>query len=112
MVKKYIPERGDIVWLTFDPQAGHEQAGRRPAIVLSKLAYNAKRGLMIACPITSQINGYPLEVPIDVRKRASVVLPDHVRSVDWRARKAGFVQKASPEALARVAAIVASLIEA
>ena len=79
---------------------------------MSKLAYNAKRGLMIACPITSQTKGYPLEVPIDVKKRASVVLPDHVRSVDWRAGKAGFVQKASLEALDPVAAIVASLIEA
>jgi mRNA interferase MazF len=112
LVKKHIPERGDIVWLTFDPQAGDEQAARRPAVVLSKLVYNANRGLMIACPITSQIIGYPLEVPIDVKKRASVVLPDHIRSVDWRARKAGLVQKASPEALDRVAAIVASLIEA
>jgi mRNA interferase MazF len=112
LVKKYVPERGDIVWLTFDPQAGHEQAGRRPAIVLSKVAYNAKRGLMIAAPITSQIKGYPLEVPIDVKKRASVVLPDHVRSVDWRARRAAFVGKAPPAALDRVAAIVASLIEA
>lgn len=110
MVKKYIPDRGDIVWLSFDPQAGHEQAGQRPAIVLSKLAYNAKRGLMIACPITSQVKGYALEVPVSVHSSTSVVLPDHVRSVDWRARKAEFVQKAPTETLDRVVAIVAGLI--
>jgi mRNA interferase MazF len=89
LVKKHIPERGDIVWLTFDPQAGDEQAARRTAVVLSKLVYSAKRGLMIACPITSQNKGYPLEVPIDVKKRASVVLPDHIRSVDLKIRLLG-----------------------
>jgi mRNA interferase MazF len=83
----YVPERGDLVWITFTPQAGHEQAGRRPALVLSPSNYNGKAGMALVCPITNQAKGYPFEAPIpDGLAVTGVVLADHVRSVDWRAR--------------------------
>lgn len=86
---KYVPERGDIVWLALDPQAGREQAGYRPVLVLSPSAYNKKVGLAICAPITSQIKGYPFEVAIPEGQTVSgVVLADHVKSLDWRARRA------------------------
>ena len=110
MARGYIPHAGDIVWLNFTPQAGHEQAGHRPALVLSPKAYNQKTSLMICCPITTQIKHYPFEVLISGNP-ASVVLADQVKSVDWRSRKAkrkGFV---SPEALAEVRAKIIALIE-
>lgn len=89
MAAKYVPERGDIVWLELNPQAGHEQAGRRPALVLSPKAYNARTGLMLCCPITSQVKGYPFEVSLDeVLGAVGVVLADQVKSLDWMARKA------------------------
>ncbi len=85
----YIPERGDVVWLNFDPQTGHEQAGRRPALVLSPAAYNGKVGLALLCPITSQIKGYSFEVQIPAGLSVSgVILADQVKSLDWRVRKA------------------------
>lgn len=88
----YIPERGNIVWLTFTPQAGHEQAGRRPALVLSPSAYNGKVGLAIFCPITSQIKGYPFEVAVPQGLAVcGAILSDQVKSLDWRARKAEFI---------------------
>ena len=83
----YVPDAGDIVWLPFDPQAGHGQAGHRPALVLSPALYNARAGLMLCCPMTTQIKGYPFEVLIAGRK-PSAVLADQVKSVDWQARKA------------------------
>ena len=87
--RAYVPERGDLIWLTFDPQAGREQAGRRPAIVLSPAAYNARAGLALVCPITSQRKGYPFEVALPDRLPiGGVVLADHVKSVDWSARRA------------------------
>ena len=90
----YIPNQGDIVWITFNPQAGHEQAGRRPALVLSPAAYNGKVGLAILCPITSQIKGYPFEVLIpNGLKISGAILSDQVKSLDWKARKAEFVCK-------------------
>jgi mRNA interferase MazF len=94
----YIPDRGDIVWLTFNPQAGHEQAGRRPALVLSPAAYNGKVGLAIFCPITNQIKGYPFEVLIpDGLPISGAILADQVKCLDWMARQAAFVCKL-PEA--------------
>ena len=85
----YVPDRGDIVWLQFNPQAGHEQAGHRPALVLSPASYNRRSGLMLCCPISSQRKGYPFEVVIDVdTDRESVVLADQVKSLDWKVRKA------------------------
>ena len=85
----YVPERGDLVWLTFNPQAGHEQAGRRPAVVLSPAAYNKRVGLGIFCPVTSQVKGYPFEVtlPEDLPING-VILADQVKSLDWQARRA------------------------
>ena len=87
MVRSYVPDAGDIVWLSFDPQAGHEQAGHRPAVVLSPSAYNAKTSLMICCPMTSQIKNYPFEVRI-AGASPSAVLADQVKSLDWRKRRA------------------------
>ena len=85
----YCPKRGDVVWISFNPQAGHEQAGHRPALVLSPQAYNRKVGLAILCPLTNQVKGYPFEVRIPEGVQASgAVLADQVKSIDWRARKA------------------------
>jgi mRNA interferase MazF len=90
--KKYVPDRGDAVWLTFDPQAGHEQAGRRPAVVLSPRTYNGRTGLAILCPVTTQIKGYPFEVLIPSGLPISgAILADQVRSLDWHARKASLI---------------------
>lgn len=106
----YVPERGDIVWLSFDPQAGHEQAGHRPALVLSPKAYNAKSGLMLCCPLTTKIKGYPFEVSIN-GPSPSVALADQVKSLDWRARNAkkkGAATKAAiMEALGKARALLA-----
>jgi mRNA interferase MazF len=84
----YVPERGDIVWLSFDPQTGQEQAGRRPALVLSDSRYNRLTGRGVFCPITSKAKGYPFEVPIAAGGISGVVLSDHVKNLDWRARRA------------------------
>lgn len=89
---KYVPQRGDIVWITLNPQAGHEQAGRRPALVISPAAYNGKVGLAILCPITSQVKGYPFEVLIpDGFDVTGAILSDQVKSLDWRARDAELI---------------------
>lgn len=88
----YVPERGDVVWLTLQPQAGHEQTGRRPALVLSPAAYNGKVSLAVVCPITSRIKGYPFEVKLpDVCDVTGVILADQVKSLDWRARDAALI---------------------
>ncbi|MGH7067913.1 MAG: endoribonuclease MazF [Acetobacteraceae bacterium] len=84
---RFVPEAGDIVWLQFDPQAGHEQAGRRPAVVLSPATYNGRTGLLIACPTTTRIKGYPFEVLL-AGSRPSVALADQVESLDWQVRRA------------------------
>ena len=92
MARSYLPNRGDVVWISLNPQAGHEQAGRRPAVVVSPLAYNRKVGLALLCPITSQIKGYPFEVIIPQGlKLSGAVLSDQVRSFDWRARRAELI---------------------
>src|SRR5271169_6639686 len=105
----YIPDAGDIVWISFDPQAGHEQAGHRPAVVLSPAAYNAKTSLMICCPLTTQIKKYPFEVLI-AGTPPSAVLADRVKSLDWRNRKATRKGAVSSEELAEVRAKIRSLI--
>jgi mRNA interferase MazF len=103
VTRAYVPDEGDLVWLTFDPQAGHEQKGRRPALVLSPKLYNAKTGLAVACPVTNQEKGYPFEVPLPATGKISgVVLSDHVKSLDWQARRAVFGAKVSPEVLTDV----------
>lgn len=109
MVRRYVPEVGDIVWLAFDPQAGHEQAGHRPALVLSPSAYNGKTGLMLCCPMTSQVKGYPFEVLI-AGARPSAALADQVKSLDWVARKAKHKGKASSVEMAEVRAKIIALV--
>lgn len=95
----YVPERGDAVWTNFNPQAGHEQAGRRPAIVLSPQSYNGKVGLCLLCPITNQIKGYPFEVLIPAGLGVKgVVLSDQAKSLDWRVRNVEFINDL-PEAV-------------
>ena len=86
-MSEWVPQAGDIVWLHFSPQAGHEQAGHRPARVLSPAAYNGRSGLMLCCPLTTRIKGYPFEVAVP-GDPPSVVLSDQLRSLDWRARRA------------------------
>jgi mRNA interferase MazF len=108
-VSQYVPERGDIVWLQFDPQAGHGQVGHRPVLVLSPSRYNKLRGMMICCPMSSRIKGYPFEVVVS-RDTPSVVFSDQIKSLDWRARKAIHKDKASPEVLAEVQAKLAILL--
>ena len=99
----YVPERGDVVWITLNRQAGHEQAGRRPAVVLSPRSYNGKVGLAILCPITSRVKGYPFEVQIpsglEVR---GAILADQVKSLDWRAREAELMCTLPAKAIAEV----------
>jgi mRNA interferase MazF len=92
----YVPERGDIIWLEFDPQTGHEQSGRRPGLIVSPKAYNQRVGLALVCPITSRAKGYPFEVAIPQGLPcAGVVLVDQIKSLDWRARKANFITRLS-----------------
>lgn len=99
----YVPERGDAVWITLDPQAGHQQAGRRPALVLSPAAYNARVGLALLCPITNQAKGYPFEVPLpEGLPMTGVVGADQVKSLDWRACKAFRIGAVPEEVVAEV----------
>jgi mRNA interferase MazF len=107
----YIPDRGDVIWLEFHPQAGHEQAGRRPALVLSPQAYNGKAGLLVCCPITSKVKGYPFEVPLpDGLGVTGVVLADQVKSLDWQARRADFIAQVSPDVVKDVLAKLNTLL--
>lgn len=110
MVRSYVPEAGDIVWLEFDPQAGREQAGRRPAVVLTPEVYNKKTNLMICCPLISQIKGYPFEVLVELDGVESVILSDQVKSLDWKIRKAKYKNKVSSSVLAEVRAKAKSLL--
>jgi mRNA interferase MazF len=109
MAGRYVPDAGDIVWLNFTPQAGHEQAGHRPALVLSPARYNDKTSLMICCPMTTQIKNYPFEVLV-AGTPANVVLADQVKSLDWRVRKAMRKGAVSAEELADVRAKLLALI--
>ncbi|MGA2147123.1 MAG: endoribonuclease MazF [Bryobacteraceae bacterium] len=107
----YLPDTGDLIWLTFDPQAGREQAGRRPALVLSPATYNTKSGLALVCPITNQRKGYPFEVVVpDGCGVTGVILADHMRSVDWRARLAEKLGRCPIETVEEVRAKLASLL--
>ena len=103
MVKSAVPDRGDIVSLQFNPQRGKEQAGRRPALVLSSRSFNAKVGLAICCPITSHAKGYPFEVSLPRwMKTKGVILADHVKSLDWHARGARIIERVPSSTLAEV----------
>ena len=106
---RYVPEAGDIVWLNFTPQAGHEQAGHRPALVISLAAYSDKTGLMICCPITTQIKNYHFEVLV-AGTTSSVVLADQVKSIDWRVRNARRKGAVFAEELGEVRAKILALI--
>ena len=110
MVSKYIPDRADIVWLNFNPQKGHEQAGVRPALVLSPKSYNSSSKLMLACPITSKVKGYPFEVRVIAKKINGVVLSDQIKNLDWATRNISFVEKAPPEILEQVQELIDTLL--
>ncbi len=100
---KYVPSRGDIVWLSFDPQSGHEQSGIRPAIVISPKEYNKKVGLAIFCPITSKEKGYPFEVKVNIKDKIDgVILSDQIKSLDWQVRRASYIAKVKEDVLYRV----------
>jgi len=109
MVNRYIPEAGDIVWLHFDPQAGHEQAGHRPVVVISPSSYNGKTGLMLCCPMTTQIKGYPFEVIIS-DNHPSAVLSDQIKSLDWVVRKASYKGKIISNELGEIRKRVSALV--
>lgn len=107
----YIPERGDVVWLDFNPQTGHEQAGRRPALILSPVAYNQKTSLALICPITNQIKAYPFEVLIPENLPIKgVVLCDQVKNLDWKQRNASFICELPPQELQLVIAKIKALL--
>ena len=103
MLDLFVPDRGDVIWINMQSQAGHEQSGRRPAIVLSPKAYNDKTGLALLCPITSQIKGYPFEVGIPSGLNVTgVVLSDQVKSLDWKIRRAEFYAKAPEDVVLEI----------
>ena len=110
-MKGYVPKPGDLVWLEFNPQSGHEQAGHRPAIVLSKKEYNEKTGLAIFCPITSKVKGYPFEVVLEGQKVSGAVLSDQVKSLDWKAREVKYIEKGSADVLKEVVSKVSVIID-
>ncbi len=108
----FVPRRGDLVWLDFAPQAGHEQAGRRPAVVLSPRAYNARVGLLLACPVTNQAKGYPFEVQLPAGLPvAGVVLADQMKSLDWKARRASLIASLPADTVNDLLAKAAALLE-
>jgi mRNA interferase MazF len=107
----YVPDRGHVVWLDFDPQAGHEQAKRRPAVVLSPASYNGVTSLAMCCPVTSQVKGYPFEVAMPAGGKArGVALADQVRSLDWRARNAAYLDTLPADAVAQILARARALL--
>lgn len=111
-MSEYVPDAGDLVWLSFSPQSGREQAGRRPAIVVSPKTYNSVVGLMLACPITSKVKGYPFEVVLaDNLPVSGAILSDHLRSLDWRARSAEYIATADKKVINTVRHRLLLLIE-
>jgi mRNA interferase MazF len=110
MVNQYIPDRGHIVWVNFSPNIGHEQAGIRPALVLSPNFYNANSGLMLACPITSKVKGYPFEVRIKDGSIDGVILADQAKSLDWRCRPMKYEQTVAPDILRMTQRLISSLV--
>ena len=97
--RSYIPERGDIVWLDFNPQAGHEQRGRRPALTISYKEYNEKVGLGLFCPITNKVKGYPFEVDVGRKKVSGCILSDQIKSMDWTVRNIEYIDTVDEERL-------------
>jgi mRNA interferase MazF len=111
MPRGYIPDTGDVVWLEFDPQAGHEQAGHRPALVISPAGYNGKTGLMVCCPMSTKVKGHPFEVVTQVDGVDSVVLSDQLKSLDWKVRRAKKKAVVSADVLAHVRAKMKALLQ-
>ncbi len=107
MVRPYVPDAGDIVWLDFDPQAGREQGRRRPALVLTDSGYNRASGLFVVCPLTSKRKPYPFSLPVVVDKVEGAVLVDHLKSMDWKVRAVKFHSRADPALLNRVRGYIA-----
>lgn len=111
MKSDYVPERGDLVWLNFTPQAGHEQRGRRPAICISQKMYNQKVGLALFCPITSHVKGYPFEIVLEEHSINGCILSDQIKSLDYRQRNCEFIEKAMDEEIDAVVGNIQLLIE-
>jgi mRNA interferase MazF len=112
LAKHYVPDRGDVVWLEFDPQAGHEQAGKRPALVISPEAYNGRVGMALFCPITSHVKGYPFEVVLPVGlKIQGVILADQIKSLDWRVRRAQRIGTVPADVLEEAVAKIRVLVD-
>jgi len=111
MVKNYVPDKGDVIWINFDPQAGREQGRLRPALVLSSIIYNEPAGLLIACPITSKIKGFPFEVKISEGLNVEgVILTDHIKSMDWKVRGSSFICKLPDDVMEEVLMKIYSII--
>jgi mRNA interferase MazF len=110
MGERYIPDRGHLVWLDFNPQAGHEQAGRRPALVITPENYNRRSRLALLCPVTTQKKGYPFEVEVTGPAGDSVILVDQVRSLDWSARNVEFISRVPPEVMGKARAMLRAII--
>ena len=111
-MERYVPDRSDVVWISFHPQAGREQAGRRPAVVLTGREYNEKVGLALCCPVTSRVKGYAFEVPLPAGLGLEgVVLSDHVKSLDWKVRRAEPAGKVSDETLEEIIGKLSALLE-
>jgi mRNA interferase MazF len=109
--RAYVPDAGDVVWLQFDPQAGHEQAGHRPALVISPASYNTKAGLMVCCPMSIKVKGHPFEVVTEIDGVESAVLSDQVKSLDWRIRRAKKKTSVTAEVMLHVRAKMKALLQ-
>lgn len=110
MARAYVPDTGQVVWLEFDPQAGHEQAGHRPALVISPSSYNAKSGLMVCCPLTTKVKGHPFEVMTRIDDVDCAVLSDQVKSLEWKVRRAKKKGQVSDEVMIHVRAKIKALL--
>ncbi|MFO1196073.1 MAG: endoribonuclease MazF [Burkholderiaceae bacterium] len=108
--RAYVPDAGDVVWLAFGPQAGREQAGRRPALVMSPAIYNRKSDLMLCCPLSTRVKGYPFEVAVSIEGQDGVVLSDQVKSLDWRVRRARRMGCVPPSVMLEVRARIKALL--
>jgi mRNA interferase MazF len=109
--RAYVPDTGDVVWLKFDPQAGHEQAGHRPVLVISPANYNSKSGLMVCCPMSTKVKGHPFEVLTEVDGIECAVLSDHVKSLDWKIRRAKKKATVSTDVMLHVRAKIKALLQ-